>query len=189
MANVILSYRRLDTGALTGRVFDRLAARYGRDAVFRDLESIPVGIDFRAHIADAVRKCDVLVAMIGPKWLGRSGKGLKAKIHNNDDLVRVEIETALAAKIPIIPVLAAGTRMPNASQLPASLADFVFRNGDAAHDPCSLPVPSVVIAARLDWAQPNHARCRDSSGTVFNGTILTLISLALPRGLEPLFSP
>jgi pimeloyl-ACP methyl ester carboxylesterase len=129
MANIILSYRRADSGAITGRVFDRLVARYGRDAIFRDIDSIPVGTDFRAHIADAIGKCDVLLAMIGPKWLGRSAKGAATKIQNEDDAVRIEIEAALRIGKSIIPVLVANVKMPNASQLPPSLGGFVFRNG------------------------------------------------------------
>ena len=128
MANIILSYRRADSGAFTGRLFDRLVACYGRDAVFRDIESIPAGIDFRTHINDAISKCDVLLAIIGPKWLARSAKGKGTRIQDDDDFVRIEIETGLRTRIPVIPVLVANTKVPKASQLPASLGDLVFRN-------------------------------------------------------------
>jgi hypothetical protein len=48
MPKVTISYRRADTEAVTGRIFDRLAGRYGRESVFRDIDNIPPGIDFRA---------------------------------------------------------------------------------------------------------------------------------------------
>ena len=72
MAKIIISYRRADSNAITGRIFDRLVARYGRDAVFRDIDNIPAGVDFRVHIADAVRDSDIMLAIVGPKWAGKS---------------------------------------------------------------------------------------------------------------------
>ncbi len=40
MPQIIISYRREDSGVITGRIFDRLVARYGRDAIFRDIDNI-----------------------------------------------------------------------------------------------------------------------------------------------------
>ena len=50
MAKITISYRRDDSMDITGRIFDRLTSRYGREAVFRDIDSIPPGRDFREHI-------------------------------------------------------------------------------------------------------------------------------------------
>src|SRR6202008_2663190 len=50
MPHITISYRRDDSGVITGRIFDRLVTHYGRDAVFRDIDSIPPGADFREHI-------------------------------------------------------------------------------------------------------------------------------------------
>ena len=46
MANVIVSYRRSNSAAIAGRVRDRLAQYYGADAIFMDIDSIPLGADF-----------------------------------------------------------------------------------------------------------------------------------------------
>lgn len=51
MPRITISYRREDSGVITGRIFDRLVARYGREAIFRDIDDVPCGVDFRAHIA------------------------------------------------------------------------------------------------------------------------------------------
>jgi hypothetical protein len=37
MAKIAISYRRADSAAIAGRMRDRLAARYGDDAVFMDI--------------------------------------------------------------------------------------------------------------------------------------------------------
>src|ERR1700691_5515119 len=128
MPMIAISYRRADSEAVTGRIFDRLASRYGKEAIFRDIDSIPPGIDFRVHINDMLRKTNILIAIIGPHWLGPSGGGGAERIHQESDAVRVEIETALRRRTPLIPVLIGNTTMPNSDQLPPSLKDFAFRN-------------------------------------------------------------
>jgi hypothetical protein len=74
LAKIAISYRRSDSQDITGRIFDRLSQQYGRDTVFRDIDSIKPGIDFRTQIADALTATDVLLVIVGPRWLLRSGK-------------------------------------------------------------------------------------------------------------------
>jgi TolB-like protein len=127
MPKIIISYRRRDSEAITGRIFDRLIAHYGKDAVFRDIDNIPPGIDFRSHIADALAHSDILLAIVGPNWGGRRGRAGRARIDDEDDLVRIEVETALVRGIPIIPVLLGSTKMPSADHVPGGVKEFVFR--------------------------------------------------------------
>jgi TIR domain len=126
MPRITVSYRRADSDAITGRIFDRLALHYGKQSVFRDIDNIPPGIDFRKFINDALQETDVLLVVIGPRWLG--SRGGQARIGDESDPVRVEIETAIGRSIPIIPLLIANTRMPNISQLPETLKAFAFLN-------------------------------------------------------------
>src|SRR3954447_13218758 len=102
MPKIVISYRRADSGVITGRIRDRLAQHYGDDSIFMDIDNIPFGMDFRKHIADALSKNDLLLAVIGPDWLGSSSPGLapglapgRGRIHDQDDPVRIELETAL----------------------------------------------------------------------------------------------
>jgi hypothetical protein len=126
MPRVTISYRRDDSLGVTGRIFDRLTARYGRETVFRDLESVRVGLDFRTQVRKALGETDVVIAVIGPKWLGpRSGHN---RLMNGADPVRVEIETALRQEVPLIPVLVSGGTMPSAEKLPETLNSFAYRN-------------------------------------------------------------
>src|SRR5437879_3344935 len=111
MPKIAISYRRSDSQDITGRIFDRLAQRYGKSTVFRDIDNIRPGIDFRTQIADALSSADALLVIVGPRWFGRS-KGPGSRIDDEADPVRVEVETALKRRIPLIPVLVGGTRMP-----------------------------------------------------------------------------
>jgi hypothetical protein len=127
MPKIAISYRRSDTSAISGRIFDRLAAHYGKHSVFMDVDNIPIGIDFRAHIGETLRRTDVVLAVIGAGWLGAQDGG-KARIREESDPVRVEIETALARGAPVIPVLVDGAKMPDAAALPQSFGTFAFLN-------------------------------------------------------------
>ena len=127
MPRVAISYRRTDSDAITGRIFDRLVARYGSESVFRDIDSMPAGVDFRHHINKIVSQSDVVLAIVGPRWVGSSRNGQR-RITQEGDPVRIEIETALSADVPVIPILVGRARMPAVSLLPASLTDFVYRN-------------------------------------------------------------
>jgi hypothetical protein len=127
MPKIVISYRRSDSSAITGRIFDRLVGHYGEDSVFMDVDNIPFGIDFRAHIHEMLVQTDVVLAVIGPNWLGESAAAA-ARMQEKTDPVRVEIETAVAQKTPIIPVLVDGANMPDSAILPAEFGNFAYLN-------------------------------------------------------------
>src|ERR1700726_4528274 len=128
MPKIAISYRRADSEAMTGRIFDRLIAHYGKEAIFRDIDDIPPGIDFRVHINQTLLKTNILLAIVGPQWLGAASDGSADRIQEESDPVRVEVETALRRRVPLIPVLIGATKMPSSDLLPPSLKDFAFRN-------------------------------------------------------------
>ena len=133
---IMVSYRRDDSEAITGRIFDRLTSSFGKDAVFRDIDNIPVGVDFREYISGVLVQTDVLVVVIGRRWLGRSRAGT-TRIENELDLVRIEVETALQQQLPVIPVLVGNAQMPSVAELPDSIKPLASRNAirvDAGQD-------------------------------------------------------
>jgi hypothetical protein len=77
-------------------------------------------------MSDALSDNKVMIAVIGPKWLG--GRGKDARINANNDPVRIELETALQQRMRIIPVLVSGATMPKASDLPQSLQGLCYIN-------------------------------------------------------------
>ena len=123
---IFISHRRADATYPTGWLFDRLANHFGHGRIFRDLESIPPGDDFAAAIGEALETCAVLLVVIGPRWLEAAGPAGR-RLDDPDDFVRLEIEAALARQVRIIPVLVDGARMPEAGQLPPSLAPLARR--------------------------------------------------------------
>jgi hypothetical protein len=127
MPKIAISYRRADTAAIAGRIYDHLTAHYGDSAVFMDIASVPFGTDFRSHVYEALMRADVLVAVIGANWLGVRPTG-KTRIQEETDPVRAEIETALRQNKLIIPVLIDGAKMPESMDLPPELGKFAFLN-------------------------------------------------------------
>ncbi len=126
MSKVLISYRRADTANVAGRVFDKLVAHYGADNVFMDIDNTPLGVDFREHIAEVFGHGEILVVLIGDDWAGLADGS--RRIDRPNDMVRIEVETALARKIPVIPVLIDDARMPQPSDLPPSMEPLAYRN-------------------------------------------------------------
>jgi hypothetical protein len=129
-ARVFICYRREDSGYPAGWLSDLLAARLGGDRVFKDVDSIEPGDDFIEVITGAVRSCAVLLAVIGSRWLVAAGPEGR-RLDDPYDLVRLEIEAALARGVRVIPVLVDNAQMPRPDQLPASLAPLARRQGIA----------------------------------------------------------
>ena len=125
---IFISYRRDDTEGEAGRLFDDLVRSFGDDSVFMDVAGINPGMDFRKAIDDNVASCGVLLAMIGPAWCSmKNGAGAR-RLDDPNDFVRLEIASALARNIAVIPVLVHDAKMPRPEELPDSLKDLAFRN-------------------------------------------------------------
>jgi hypothetical protein len=128
LKSIFISYRRQDSQHITGRIYDRLATRFGRDSVFKDVDSIPIGYDFRDHLREQVGRCAVLVAVIGKSWNPPDAKG-DLRMSDPRDHLRIEIESALERRIPVIPVLVDGIEMPAEEAMPASIVKLAYYNG------------------------------------------------------------
>jgi hypothetical protein len=124
---IFISYRRDDTEGEAGRLFDDLVRSFGEDSVFMDVSDIRPGVDFRKEIDANVASCGVLLAVIGPKWTTISGENGR-RLDDPNDFVRLEIVSALARDVAVIPVLVHDAKMPRPDELPEALREFAFRN-------------------------------------------------------------
>jgi hypothetical protein len=121
MPGVFISYRRDDSGGYAGRLFDVLAARFGPDQTFMDLDDIQGGDDFTAVIGEKVGQCSALLAVIGDRWLTLTGPDGVRRLDAAGDFVRLEIAGALERGVRVIPVLVSGAVMPRPEDLPDAL--------------------------------------------------------------------
>jgi hypothetical protein len=134
MSGIFISYRREDSAAYTGRLYDRLSAHFGADQVFMDVDDIPPGADFASHIDARVGSCDAMVVVIGKQWLtARNAEG-QLRLSDPNDFVGLEVSTALQRGVLVIPVLVAGAQMPKGDELRADLKGLVRRNALTIND-------------------------------------------------------
>jgi len=126
---IFLSYRRQDSEDVTGRIYDRLIGYFGKSAVFKDVDSIPLGIDFRAHIKNQLENCEYFLAVIGKKWLDITDEKGQRRLLDEKDYVKIETQTAINMGISIIPILVRGAKVPQETELPDDIKDLSYRNG------------------------------------------------------------
>lgn len=125
---LFLSYRRADSPHVAGRIYDRLVAHFSRESIFKDVDSIPFGVDFRKTVEEALASCSVVLVVIGRNWCSAVNADGSNRLQDPADFVRLEIEGALRLGVRIIPLLIDDATMPHADHLPASLRELVFRN-------------------------------------------------------------
>ncbi|HVH23318.1 MAG TPA: toll/interleukin-1 receptor domain-containing protein, partial [Pseudonocardia sp.] len=123
---VFLSYRRQDAAFQADLLYGELVKAFGREQVFKDVDSIEPGDDFAEAIGRAVSSCTVLLAVIGDRWLVTTDGAGRRRLDDPDDFVRLEIESALRAGVRVVPVLL-GAELPAVDQLPPTLAPLLGR--------------------------------------------------------------
>lgn len=132
MTKIFISYRREDSEYQTDRLFRALTeyTDLPNDSIFIDIDNIPLGVDFVTHIEDQVSNCDVLLAVIGERWLkAQDPKSGTSRLHDPTDFVRLEIAAALEREIPVVPVLLDNVDMPSVDELPENMKLLARRNG------------------------------------------------------------
>ena len=127
MSRIFISYRRSDAPHAAERIYDYLEPCFGDESLFMDVDALQPGEDFRARIQEAVGQCQVLLAVMGRGWLQASDEAGRRRLDNPADWVRLEIETALARQITVIPVLLEGVLMPQERDLPESMQPLAYR--------------------------------------------------------------
>ena len=89
---------------------------------------IEAGDDFVEVLKGQVAQCDLLLAIIGPRWLEVADGAGRRRLDDPQDWVRVEIVGALQTGKRVIPVLVGGANMPQAEDLPSDLNPLARRH-------------------------------------------------------------
>lgn len=139
---VFVSYRRKDCGWAARFIASRLNETLSSDNVFIDVASISPGVPFDQRLKDAMDQCNVVLVLIGDRWLeGENGE----RLHEPHDNLRKEIAQALTRNVLVVPVLFDNASMPRAAQIPESLAALVARNAvTIRHDSADRDVDTLV---------------------------------------------
>lgn len=150
MPKIFISYRRADSAETSNRLYDRLVYAFGRDNVFKDVDSLQRGDDFPQKLLAAVKECDVFLAVIGKRWLTVQDEAGKRRLDNPKDWVRQETMLALERgnACALIPTLVEEATLPPAAHLPKPLKPLADRDAQTLttsgfHDDVSTLIESI----------------------------------------------
>lgn len=122
MPTVFINYRTGDEENSAAMIELDLSRRFGSENIFRASKSIPPGANFEREILWAVRHSDVLLAVIGPRWLESSDSHGHRKLDDKSDWTRREIREAFRCDVPVIPILVGTAERLSTGALPTDLA-------------------------------------------------------------------
>ena len=184
MGTIFINYRREDSISTAGRLHDRLSQTFGRKNIFMDVDHIPAGVDFEAHLNSQVAACGLFLVVIGPRWLEAKDESGGRRLDNPDDFVTIEIATALARNICVIPVLVFGARMPKAGELPDPLKALARRQAvDVGQLQFGRDAEALVERVR-EALNGQSGSLRPRRGTAVAGAVAVAVALFLVGWVE-----
>jgi hypothetical protein len=133
---IFISYRRDDAPGDARGIYERLGRSFGEGKVFMDVDQLLAGQRFDRELDKALAECDVLIAVIGSRWMDLLSECTQ---HGKRDYVRDEIAAALQREIIVIPVMmgreANMPPLPRAQDLPENIRDLVlYQKHNIAHE-------------------------------------------------------
>ena len=121
---IFLSYKRSDDPGYVARLADSLERIFGEGTVYRDVDSVQAGANWKKSLARTVSGAEIVLAVIGPSWQELLAAGQSDEL----DWVRFELNQAHELEVPVIPVRLAQTEFDNEQDLQdlAWLKDLQF---------------------------------------------------------------
>ena len=178
----MISYRRSDAPAEARALQRNLTGGRPSSRIFLDIDSMQPGLDFRAQLAAVIRRCDVLVAVVGPDWAAARHPDGRCRLLDVDDPVRAEIEAAQEAGIEIATFRVRGAPPLRADDLPASLDGLQARPSITLPEDTVTAWRAAVRQIRRAAAPPRPVRTRRH----WWGVVAVTVVAALPLGWEAL---
>lgn len=129
MTEIFVSYRRNDSASETGRLVEHLKKYFGKSAIFNDVYDIKGGQKFRDVISSQLEQTQVLLVVIGNRWIDATDGSGERRLENAEDYVRFEIATALInPNCVVVPVLLDNQAIPDKDVLPQEIEGLVERH-------------------------------------------------------------
>jgi hypothetical protein len=181
--DVFISYRREDSGADAHLIKDRLSQRFGRDNVFMDVHNIKLSQNFKEELKARLSKCRILIAVIGRNWG-------PARLHDDHDFVRVEIQTALKRRIPVIPVLVSGASMPAVEALPQAIRSLPdLQRLEVEHSRFDSDIQRLIdaVSSLIGPLLPEPEPPSSAGATTGELTLVAVLKGSVERYVDPAF--
>lgn len=175
MSRIFISYRRVDSKTVTSRINKALVKEYGKDRVWRDIEDIRPGEDFREAIARAISRCDIVLVVIGQLWTKVRSDDGSFRLDDPDDIVRIEVELALARpNTKVIPVLVNGAEMPRSGDVPQALEPLLYKNAVQVREDPDFEIDLIRLTGVINEFQP-RGMSRVQMGIIAGFILLVVI--------------
>ena len=111
--SIFICYRRAETADNADIIYDFLKRKFSEETLFRDIDSIPRGVNFEKYVEQALCGCDVVIVLIGKEWVDITDEDGKPRLHQQGDHVRSEVAAALKKEPPyVMPVPYEGQKCP-----------------------------------------------------------------------------
>ena len=150
MVDVFISYRRQDSQQVCEELFRHLTKNLPGLKVFMDVEGIAPGRKWKAELEKEVKKCQVLIVLMGPDWISiENDEGIR-RITERKDYVRQEISSAIRNHKSIIPILVNGATIPNEVELPYSIKHLTRHQAFRLSD--NIEADAMILADRIKVA-------------------------------------
>src|SRR5712664_3125589 len=177
---IFVSYRRDDAPGDARSIYERLGRSFGEGNVFMDVDQLLAGQRFDRELDKALAECDVLIAVIGSRWMDLLSEHAR---HGKRDYVRDEIAAALQRDIIVIPVMmgreANMPPLPVAEDLPENIRDLVlYQKHNIAHESFGRDAAHLIAALQSllrERRGPRHWRAiavAGASGLALTGVLL-----------------
>ncbi len=125
---IFFCYLLEDSGEIAGQIYHFLVTAFGESSILTDAK-IANQPNSRELVKKMVTDCEAMLVLIGPKWFLCQDPQGKKRIQNPNELVCLEITTALGKEIFILPILVGDMRMPLDIELPEHLKPLALRSG------------------------------------------------------------
>jgi hypothetical protein len=153
-----------------------------------DVDQLLAGQRFDRELDKALAECDVLIAVIGSRWMDLLSEYTQ---HGKRDYVRDEIAAALQRDIIVIPVMmgreANMPPLPRAQDLPENIRDLVlYQKHNIAHESFGRDAAHLIAALQSllrERRGPRHWRALAVAG--LSGLAVTGVLLAYSTGIAP----
>jgi hypothetical protein len=129
MALIFINFRNGDGQWAAKLLKNTLTQHFGHGSVFLSSDSIRLAAKSSDALLEAARDCDILLVLVGPRWLTITDGGGRRKLFSPDDWVRREIATALTSGSKVATVLLNDTPQLTADQLPDDIRELAGRQG------------------------------------------------------------
>jgi len=185
---IFVSYRRDDAPGDARGIYERLGRSFGDGKVFMDVDQLLAGQRFDRELDKALAECDVLIAVIGSRWMDLLSECTQ---HGKRDYVRDEIAAALQRDIIVIPVMmgreANMPPLPRAQDLPENIRDLVlYQKHNIAHESFGRDAAHLIAALQsLLRERGGPRRWRSLAVAGLAGLAVTGVLLAYSIGIAP----